>query len=255
MISPSSTNPKVTEVGDYIFRVCFIDPFQGHVMAKFAREHLKYGGVALLIDQKSDYSLGLAEVFEHKFTEMGGKISGRESYAQGDTDFRAQLTSLKAAKPEGIYVPGYYTDVGLIARQARELGIKAVLLGGDGWDSQKLMELGGSAIDGAYYSNHFSADDPAPRIQAFRKRYETEFGSVPDTGAALGYDAFFVAVEAAKRAKDRSGPALRDAIASTHAFPGVAGPITFDDKRNPLKPAVVLRVNGPKAEYVATVEP
>ena len=147
MISPSSTNPKVTEVGDYIFRVCFIDPFQGFVMAKFASDNLKFVKVAILKDLKSDYSLGLTEVFTRKFTEMGGKVVSTEAYSKGDTDFRAQLTAIRKEKPEAIYIPGYYSDVGVIAHQARELGLKAVLLGGDGWDSEKLFELGGKAID------------------------------------------------------------------------------------------------------------
>src|SRR5260370_15947071 len=165
MITPSSTNPKVTAVGDYIFRVCFIDPFQGFVMAKFAKENLKLSRAAVLKDVKSAYSLGLTEVFTRKFTEMGGKIVGTESYSKGDSDFRAQLTAIKSQKPEAIYVPGYYTDVGIIARQAREIGIKAPLLGGDGWDSEKLFDLGGSAIVGSYFPNHYSPHDPSPRLK------------------------------------------------------------------------------------------
>ncbi|MCK6548910.1 ABC transporter substrate-binding protein [Myxococcota bacterium] len=255
MITPSSTNPKVTEVGDYIFRVCFIDPFQGLVMAKFARENLKMGTAAILKDQKSDYSIGLTEVFTEKFGELGGKIVATEAYSQGDTDFRAQLTKIKAAKPEAIYIPGYYTDVGIIARQARELGLKAVLLGGDGWESEKLFELGGSAVEGAYYSNHYSAEDPSPTVQKFLTDYKAAYGSVPDSLAALGYDAAMVAIDAMKKAPDLSGPALREAIAATKDFPGVAGNITLDEKRNAVKPAVVLQVSEGKLKYVTTVNP
>jgi branched-chain amino acid transport system substrate-binding protein len=255
MITPSSTNPKVTEVGDYVFRVCFIDPFQGFVMAKFAKEHLKAANAAILKDQKSDYSIGLSEVFTAKFTEMGGKIVSTEAYSQGDTDFRAQLTAIRSAKPDVIYVPGYYTDVGLIARQARELGIKSTLLGGDGWESEKLFELGGSAVEGSYYSNHYSAEDPSPVVQKFLAEYKKAYGGVPDSLAALGYDSARVAIEAMKKAPDLSGPAVRDAIAQTKNFPGVAGTISLDDKRNATKPAVVLEVTGGKLKYVATVSP
>jgi branched-chain amino acid transport system substrate-binding protein len=255
MISPSSTNPKVTEVGDYIFRVCFIDPFQGFVMAKFARENLSATQAAVLKDQKSDYSQGLTDVFTRKFAELGGKIASVETFAQGDTDFRAQLTAIKGAKPQVIYVPGYYTDVGLIARQARELGIKATLLGGDGWESEKLFELGGSAVEGSYYSNHYSPEDPSPHVQQFIAEYKKVWGVVPDSLAALGYDSARVAIDAMKRAPDLSGPALRDAIAKTRDFPGVAGTITLDANRNPVKPAVVLQVKDGKTVYVTSIAP
>ena len=255
MITPSSTNPKVTEVGDYIFRVCFIDPFQGYVMAKYAHETLQFKKVAILTDKKSAYSEGLTDVFQRRFTEMGGKIVGVEAYAKGDTDYRAQLTNVKKLKPQGIYIPGYYEDVGKIAEQARELGVKAVLMGGDGWDSAKLFELGGQAVEGSFVSNHYSADDPTPRVQDFIKKYQAKYNTVPDSLAALGYDAAQVAIEAMKRAPDLSGPALREAIAATKDFPGVAGTITLDANRNPVKPAVVLKVEGGKFKYVATVAP
>jgi branched-chain amino acid transport system substrate-binding protein len=255
MITPSSTNPKVTEVGDFIFRVCFIDPFQGFVMAKFAKEHLKVSNVAILRDQKSDYSIGLAEVFNARFAEMGGKIVGEEAYSQGDTDFRAQLTVLKAQKPEAIFIPGYYTDVGLIARQARELGIKAPLLGGDGWESERLFELGGSAIEGSYYSNHYSANDPSPEVQKFLEVYKGRFGSLPDSLAVLGYDAAMVGFEAMKKVPDLSGPAIRDELAKTKDFAGISGKITLDEKRNAVKSAVVLQVTAGELKYVTTVNP
>jgi len=255
MITPSSTNPSVTQVGDYIFRVCFIDPFQGYVMAKFARENLKVTRAAVLSDTKSAYSMGLSEVFTAKFAELGGKIVGTESYQKGDTDFRAQLTALKKQKPEAIYAPGYYSDVGIIARQAKELGINVPLMGGDGWDSEKLFELGGSAVQGNYFSNHYSPEDPSPRTQKFIADYKARFGGVPDSLAALGYDAARVAVEAMRRAKDLSGPSLRDAIAQTKDFPGVTGTITLDENRNAVKPAVVLEVGDGKYKYVTTITP
>jgi len=259
MISPASTNPKVTKDGErvrpYVFRVCFIDPFQGTVMAKFARETLKLSKVAVLRDVGNDYSVGLADYFLTKFKELGGTIVDDQSYKAGDQDFKAQLTAIKGKKPEGIYVPGYYTDVALIARQARELGLRQPLMGGDGWDSAKLFEIGGRALDGCYYSNHYSPDDPSPRIQEFVARFKAKFGAVPDTMAALGFDAGQIAVDAMARAKDLSGPSIRDAIAATSGFQGVTGVITIDADHNAGKPAVVLAIQNGAAKWVATVSP
>jgi branched-chain amino acid transport system substrate-binding protein len=254
-ITYTSTAPEVTQKGDYIFRVCFIDPFQGLVMAKFARENLKLNQVALLTDNKSAYSIGLAKVFTEEFEKMGGKISASESYSKGDTDFRAQLTSIKQAKPEAVFVPGYYTDVGLIARQAVELGLKVPLLGGDGWESEKLFELGGSALNGSYFSNHYALDNPDPLLKAFAERYQKTYGGLPDSVAALAYDATKLAVDAMKRAPNLSGRALRDAIAATKDFPGVAGRITINAKRDAEKQAVVLKVEDGKTKFVTTVTP
>lgn len=255
MISPSSTNPKVTEVGDYIFRVCFIDPFQGYVMARYAHDELKFKDVAILTDKKSAYSEGLTDVFKRKFAEMGGKIAVVESYAKGDTDFRAQLTNIKKLKPQGLYIPGYYQDVANIAEQAKELGLKVTMMGGDGWDSAKLFELGGSAVDGSYVSNHYSADDPSPRVQEFIKKFQARYKTTPDSLAALGYDAARVAIDAMKRATELTGPSIREQIAITKDFPGVAGTITLDENRNPVKPAVVLKVEAGKFKFVSTVAP
>jgi branched-chain amino acid transport system substrate-binding protein len=256
MITPSSTNPAVTEKGDYIFRVCFIDPFQGFVMAKFARENLKFAQVAILQDNKSAYSIGLTEVFAQKFTEMGGKVLATESYSQGDTDFRAQLTAIKKTKPQAIYVPGYYSDVGVLARQARELGLTVPLMGGDGWDSEKLFELAGNALDGSYFSNHYSPQNPDPLVQKFIADYKAAYGgSMPDALAALGYDAARVAIAALGKSKDLSGASIRDAIAQTKDFPGVAGTITLDKNRNAVKSAVVLKVGDGKVDFVTTINP
>ncbi|QRK09938.1 ABC transporter substrate-binding protein [Archangium violaceum] len=255
MITPASTNPSVTEKGEYIFRICFIDPFQGFVMAKFAREHLKAEQVAILQDNKSAYSIGLTDVFQGKFTELGGKITTLESYSQGDTDFRAQLTAIKKTKPQAIYVPGYYSDVGIIARQARELGLMVPLMGGDGWDSEKLFELAGNALDGSYFSNHYSPENPEPHVQKFIAQYKAAYGSVPDALAALGYDAARVAIAAIERARDLSGPAIRDAIAQTQDFQGVAGTISLDKNRNAVKSAAILKVGDGKAQFVTTINP
>ncbi len=258
MITPSSTNPRVTRDGDkvrpYVFRVCFIDPFQGTVMAKFARER-KIDRVAILRDVGNDYSMGLADYFLAKFKELGGTIVDDQSYKAGDQDFKAQLTAIKNKNPEAIYVPGYYTDVALIARQARELGMKQPLMGGDGWDSAKLFEIGGKAIEGSFFSNHYSPEDPSPRIQEFVKAYKARFGAVPDGLAAQGYDAAMVGFAAMERAKDLSGPSVRDAIAATKDYPGVTGIITIDQNHDAVKPAVVLEVKDGRAVYVTTVAP
>ena len=256
MISPSSTNPKVTEVGDYIFRVCFIDPFQGLVMAKFARNELKNSKVAILRDVKSDYSTGLADVFKAEFTKMGGEIVGDESYQSGDTDFKAQLTQLKGKKPEAIFIPGYYTEVGLIARQARQLGIKAPLLGGDGWDSEKLSELGQDAIKGSYFSNHYTTESTDKRVTEFIEKYRKKYnGKTPDGLAALGYDAGKILFAAMERAPDATSKSIRDEIARTKDFTGVTGMITIDAQRNATKSAVVVRVDGKVNRYVTTITP
>jgi branched-chain amino acid transport system substrate-binding protein len=257
MISPSSTNVRVTQVGDYIFRVCFIDPFQGEVMGKFAKNTLGYNKVAVLRDIGSDYSVGLANAFVKTYKELGGEIVADESYNKGAVDFRAQLTSIKAKGPQAIFVPGYYTDVGLLSKQARELGLNVPLMGGDGWDSEKLYEIGGQALDGSFFSNHYSVDDPSPRIRAFVEAYKTKFaGQVPDSLAAQGYDAMKILADAMGRAPSLEGPALREALAATKNFDGVTGNINIDANRNALKPAVVLKVApGGKYDFVTRVQP
>lgn len=246
MVSPGSTNPKVTEVGNYIFRVCFIDPFQGQVMAKFATNTLKLKNVSVLRDIKSDYSVGLSRFFVESFTKQGGTIASDESYSAGDKDFTAQLTSIKAKNPDGIFVPGYYTEVGLIARQARKLGITVTLMGGDGWDSSKLWEIGGEALNGCYYSNHYSVDDPSPVLQKFVQDYKARYGktsdSIPDAMAALGYDAMMVLGDAIKRANSTKPDSVRAALATTKGYIGVTGNTTLDENRNAVKSAVVLEV-------------
>lgn len=255
MISPSSTNPKVTEGKDYIFRVCFIDPFQGTVMAKFALENLKIKRVAVLRDVKNDYSVGLADYFSETFKKGGGTIVKDVSYNAGDIDFKAQLTTIKGEKPEAIFVPGYYTEVGLIARQAQELGIKVPLMGGDGWDSPKLTEIGGAAINGSYFSNHYSDEDKTAHVQEFITRFKAKWGTTPDGLSALGYDAMMVLADAMKRATSLSKSDIRDALAATKDYKAVTGTITMDQNRNPVKSAVVLKVDGGKFKYQTTVNP
>jgi branched-chain amino acid transport system substrate-binding protein len=259
MISPASTNPRVTKDGDktrpFVFRVCFIDPFQGTVMAKFARENLKLKNVAILRDVGNDYSVGLADFFAAKFKELGGTIASDQSFKAGDQDFKAQLTTIKNKKPDGLFVPAYYTDVALIGRQARELGMKQPLLGGDGWDSAKLYEIAQGALDGSYFSNHYTHENPAPVIQDFVKKYKAKYGEVPDALAAMGYDAANVAIMALEKAPDMTGEALAKAIADTKGFEGVTGTITLNEEHNAVKSAVVLGIEKNAAKYATTINP
>jgi len=254
MISPASTNPKVTEAGDHIFRVCFIDPFQGTVMAKFALAK-GFKKVAILTDSKEDYSVGLTEFFKKHYASNGGTVTGEQSYGKGDKDFKAQLTAIKAGAPDAIFASGYYNEVALIAVQARELGISVPLLGGDGWDSPSLLEVGGKAMEGCFFSNHFSNEDASPAIQDFVKKYESKHGAKPDAMAALGYDSAKILFDSIKRAGTVEGKALRDAIAATKDFPGITGSITLDEKRNANKPAVILTIKGGKVVYTETITP
>ncbi|MCW5764506.1 MAG: ABC transporter substrate-binding protein [Phycisphaeraceae bacterium] len=245
MISPSSTNPRVTKIGDMIFRVCFIDPFQGFVGAKFARENLKAAKAAMLYDQKAPYSVGLAQEFKKAFEKLGGQVVAEQTYNGGDQDFTAQLTSIRGGKPDVIYVPGYYTDIGNIALQTRKLNISAPLLGGDGWDSEELGKIAGDAIKGSFYSNHYAPDQADAAVKDFIKRYQAEFnGKTPDGLAALGYDAACLLFDAMKRSKSLGGRDLRDAIAATRDFKGVTGSITIDENRDAKKGAVIVEMAG-----------
>jgi branched-chain amino acid transport system substrate-binding protein len=255
MISPSSTNPKVTETGDYIFRVCFIDPFQGTVMANFARKTLKLQNVAVLTDVKSDYSVGLATFFKEGFTAAGGKIVTEENYSGGDKDFNAQLTSIKAANPDGIFVPGYYTEVGLIALQAKQLGVTVPIFGGDGWESSSLVPIGGAALEGDYFSTHFSPEDTAPAVQNFVNEFKAKYNETPDAMAALGYDSAMILAAAMKSAGTTDGAKVRDALATEKDFSGVTGKITIDVNRNASKPAVILTIKDGAFKYVETISP
>jgi branched-chain amino acid transport system substrate-binding protein len=257
MIAPSSTNPRVTtEGGPYVFRVCFTDTFQGELLARYARETLKAERVAVLVDQKSDYAVGLAKVFGTRFGALGGKIVAEEAYAKGDTDFRSQLTRAKGARPEVLFIPGYYSDVGPMARQARELGMKATLLGGDGWDSgERLGQLGGSAVEGALYSTHFAPDNPGSRVQEFIAKYKARFGHVPDALGALGYDAARVGIDALRRSGGVGGPALREQIARTRDFDGITGRITLGPDRDAVKPAIIVKLHDGKPVFAAEVSP
>ncbi len=277
MITPSSTNEKVTAVGDFIFRVCFIDPFQGEAIAKFAYNDKSIRRAAILRDVKNDYSVGLAEVFTKSFTGMGGEIVGDEAYSEGDFDFKAQLSTLIARTPDALILTGYYTEVARIAVQARELGYTGVFLGGDGWDSETLVANGKEAIIGAYYTNHYSVDDPDPAVQAFINKYEAVYHKKPDGLAALGYDAakiLYLAMEdvakdpkmaeafadrstapATEGSRKAAREALRDRLARIENFPGVTGNITIDKDRNATKPAVVVEVTKDGPKFVSKIVP
>ncbi|MGN6505717.1 MAG: ABC transporter substrate-binding protein [Tepidisphaeraceae bacterium] len=255
MISPSSTNPKVTQQGDMIFRACFIDPFQGYVCAKFAYENKHFKTAAILLDQSQAYSVGLAEEFEKAFKKMGGTITIKQQYNKGDPDFTARLTAIRGTSPDVIFVPGYYTDVANIAIQARRLGITAPLLGGDGWDSAKLTEIGGQAIEGSFYSNHASPDDPSPAFQDFVSKYKDEYGATPDALAALGYDAGKILFDAMKRAKSLDGRDLAAAIAATKDLKVATGTISMDANRDAIKSAVILQIKDGRPQFVTTVKP
>jgi branched-chain amino acid transport system substrate-binding protein len=257
MVTPSSTNAKVTKIGDMIYRVCFIDAFQGWVCAKFARENekVKASKAAILYDQSAAYAVGLQEEFDKAFIKLGGKITTKQTYTNGDQDFSAQLTAIRSSQPDVIFVPGYYTDVGNIAVQARKLGVHVPLLGGDGWDSSKLGQIGGKAIDGCFYSNHYSHQDPSPRVQDFIRKYVAKYGETPDGLAALGYDAARILADAIGRASSTSGAEIAAELAKTKDFDGVTGRISIDKDRNAVKPAVMLEMKDGVPTYVSTIEP
>ncbi len=242
MLTPSSTNPEVTKKGDFIFRSCFIDPYQGAAIAQFAAKSLGAKTAAIMVDRKNDYSTGLEKVITETFTRFGGKIVATQSYQEGDQDFNAQLTSLKGANPEVLFVPGYYNDVGLIAKQARDKGITVPLIGGDGWDSEQLYKIGGTALNGSYFTNHYSPFDTDPRVVKFVSDYKQRYNSTPDALAATAYDAANIMFDAIKRSKSLNGPDIRDALAATNAFPGVTGTVTFNQQRDAVKPIVMIEI-------------
>jgi branched-chain amino acid transport system substrate-binding protein len=255
MISPSATNESVTQVGNMVFRACFVDGFQGYVVAKFARDHLKASRVGILYDQAQAYSKGLSTKFEHAFRAMGGTITTRQAYTSGDVNLSAQLQSLKDTSPEAIFVPAYYNDAGNIAIQAKKIGITVPLLGGDGWDSEKLAEIGGESMEGNYYSNHYSFEETRPEVQAFVQKYKARYGQLPDGIAALGYDAANMMFAAMDRARSLDGDDLAHAIGATKNFSAVSGSITLGPDRNPVKTALVLVMRNRVPHYAASIPP
>ncbi len=264
LVATAATNPKLTQLGDFIFRVCFIDPFQGEVMAKFASEHLHLNKVAILRDIRSDYSIGLADIFTSVFKSAAQRENSKEiqkeiidqSYSGGDIDFRSQLTAIRSRKPEAIFVPGYYTDVSLIARQARELGITVPLLGGDGWDSPKLKEIGGGSLSGSFFSNFYTPDDPKPAVLEFSAKFKKLYGVAPDGSAAMGYESARLLIDALQRAKSFSPHDIRAALAATQNFDTLNGKMSIDQNRNAAKSAVVLKIDRDGTpKYWVTINP
>lgn len=254
MISPSSTNPDVTDVGDYIFRVCFLDDFQGWVGAKFAKDNLKATKAAILYDQGEPYSSGLADFFEKAFKDMGGTIATRQSYTGGNYEISSQLQSIKGSGAEVVYLPGYYSGAATIIRKAKEAGITAKFLGGDGWDSEELAKIAGDAINGNYFSNHYAPEEDRPEVKNFVGKYKEKYKGTPDGLAALGYDAALVLFDAMERAPSLGGKDLRDAIAATKNFTGVTGTFSIDENRNAQKSAVVIEYQDGKPKMAARIE-
>ena len=256
MISPSSTNPDVTKRGDYIFRVCFLDSFQGDALARFAVNTLKAKKVAIMSDVSSAYSVGLSQFFQSSFTKRGGTVSSTQKFSKNDTDFNAQLTAIKTTEPDAIFVPAYYQEVGLIIRQARALGIKVPLFGGDGWEAPELLDIAKEAAEGTYYTTHYSPEAQNPEVQNFVKAYRAKHNNeTPDAMAALGYDSMIVLADAIKRAGSTEGPKLRDALAATKGVKGVTGSTTIDKNRDATKPATVITIKNGKFQFVETIEP
>jgi branched-chain amino acid transport system substrate-binding protein len=253
MITPSATNLRVTEVGDFIFRVCLLDDFQGRVLARFAREKLKAQRIFMLTDVRQDYSVDLGRYFKAAFTDLGGAIAGQQSYLTGDTVFRSQLTSIRAALPDAIFVPGYYSEVALIVKQGRQIGLRVPFIGCGGWANQALVTVGGKAIDGCYFTNQFSPNDQAPVGKQFVTKYEAKYRSVPDAFGALAYDAASILCDAIRRAGAVGSQEIRDALAKTAGFEGVTGTISLDAKRNASKPLLIMTINQGKFDVVEKI--
>ena len=254
-IAPMATNPNVTvdpatgKTRDFNYRTCFIDPFQGTVMATFAQKELGVKNAAILIDNSSDYAKGLAQFFKENFVKTGGTITSEESYLQKDTDFKATLTKIKATNPDFLYVPGYYQEVGMIVKQARELGMTMPMAGGDGWDSAKLPEIAGAgSLNNTYFSSLYSPEDASDINKNFVAAYEKAYGQKPDVFAALAYDSALLVARAVKDAGSEDPAKISEAMAKINGFNGVSGSVTFDAQHNPVKSAVILEyVDGKQA--------
>lgn len=255
MISPWSTNPKTTEGKKYIFRACFIDDFQGQVMAAFARQHLKAETAAVLYDVASEYNKGIAEFFKQFFEAAGGKVVAFTSYTTGDKDFSSQLTSIKAAAPQVLFLPNYYNEVPLQVKQARNQGLTCSIIGSDSWGSQELLTLGGADLEGAYFSTHYAPDIATPKAQAFIQAYEAKYGKKPDDVAALTYDAGQILCQAITAAGSLDRTKVRDSLAQIKEFEGVTGKMAFKGGGDPVKSAVILQVKDGQFKYFASVQP
>jgi branched-chain amino acid transport system substrate-binding protein len=256
MVSSASTNPEITKKGDYIFRVCFLDSFQGVVTARYAYNTLKVTKAAILYDNANDYNKGLASFFSDEFKRLGGQIVSDEAFTDEEktVDFKAQLTTIKSAKPDFLYLPNYYAASALIMKQAKKIRLNVPAGGGDGWDSPQLVKIGGQSVEGGIFSNHFSKDDPRPEVQSFVKKYTAKYGKEPDAWASLAYDAAFVLLTAIEKSGSLKGADIRDTLKTIKAK-GVTGKISFDQDRNPIKSAVILQIKNGKQHYLATINP
>jgi branched-chain amino acid transport system substrate-binding protein len=262
MLTASATNPDVTfdskknKLNEWVFRACFIDPFQGSVMANFSTQKLNAKTAVIYTDNASDYSKGLQKVFKASFEKNGGKILAEESFQTKDTDFKAVLTRIKQQNPDVIYVPGYYEEVGKIVKQAREMGITVPMMGGDGWDAPQLMEIAGKdALNNTFISNHYSSEDPDPKVKKFVDAYKAKYNTVPDAMAVLGYDGLYMVADAIKRAGEVDKTKIKDALAATKDFEGVTGKIALDKNHDPVKAAVVLEYKDGKQVYKDKIQP
>lgn len=261
-ISPTASNPKVTvdpnggKVRDFVFRAAFIDPFQGSVMANFAGKSLKAKTAALYIDNSSDYAKGLGQFFKETFVKNGGTIVSEEAYLQKDTDFKATLTKIKAKNPDVIFAPGYYQEVGMLIKQARELGINVPVLGGDGWDSAKLPEIAGAqALNNSFFSNHYSPDDNSPAVKTFVENYKKEYNQTPDAFAALSYDATMMVIKAIERAGSADPVKIKDELAKTKDYAAVSGKISLNETHDAVKSAVIIEMKDGKQTFKEKVNP
>ena len=255
LLTPTATNVAITPIGDFIFRSCFTDPFTGRVMARFALDHLQARRAVIMTDIKQDYSVGVAAELKQYFGANGGQLLEDLSFSSGDTDFRAQLSRLKAVRPEVVFLPAYYPEVSLILREARLLGVTAPFVGGEGWDSPTLVQIAGKSADGSYYANHFSSRDPDPRVQQFVARYQERYHAVPDALAALWYDGMRLMADAIERAGSDNPEKIRDALAQTKDFSGVTGNISLDGQRNATKPGVIVTIQAGTIKMVERVNP
>ena len=253
MVSPSSTNIAVTQGRDYVFRVCFLDSYQAAVVARFIHDGLKKTNVAVFTNKGQSYSVGFSDEFKKAFTKYGGKVVMEQSYGDKDQDYRGQLTAIKAANPDAILVPGYYSDAASIIKQARDIGLTIPVLGGDGWSSAQLLTIGGASVNGCYFSDHMSVKDPRPIVQNFVKGYQAAYKAEPTSLSALGYDAAKILFDSITRAKSADKKAIRDALAQTKDFDGVSGKITIDENRNAKKSAVIIAVKNNAFDYAATI--
>ena len=260
LITATATNPSVTmeqdQVRPYVFRTCFIDPFQGEVMANFAAKSLQAKNAVMYIDSSSDYSKGLAKIFAEKFIANGGIIIGEESFLQKDQDFKSTLTKIKAINPDVVFIPAYYEEVGKIIRQAREIGIKSQLIGTDGWDDPKLIEIAGlSAVEGTFFSNHYSPQDQDPKVVEFVKAYKAEYNQEHSALAVLSYDCALVVIDAIKRAGSDDPEKIRQALEETKKLQITTGLLSIDNNHNPIKSAVVVEIKNGQQIFKEKINP